>query len=156
MRWALLDEWDRVRSSNPAALTIYAPVSERDHTDQRAVVHAIHETLHRASGPLRRVEPLTRQEKIAFWLGVIVWVATIIVATLLDRASDDVFTDVLSQAVVLFGWVALWPPASRLLTQVVPHLFNRRRFAEFAHIDVHFVWTGGSSMPGSSDTPLVP
>ena len=65
-------------------------------------------------------------------------------------------TDVLSQAVVLFGWVALWPPASRLLTQVVPHLFNRRRFAEFADIHVHFVWTGRSSVPGSSDTPLVP
>ena len=44
----------------------------------------------------------------------------------------------------------------RLLTQVVPHLFNRRRFAEFADIDVHFVWTGLSPVPESSDTPLVP
>ena len=105
---------------------------------------------------MRSVEPLTRQEKIAFWLGVIVWFATILVATLLDKASDDVFTGVLSQAVVLFGWVALWAPASRLLTQVVPHLFNRRRFAEFADIDVHFVWTGLSPVPESSDTPLVP
>ena len=105
---------------------------------------------------MRSVEPLTRQEKIAFWLGVIVWFATILVATLLDKASDDVLTGVLSQAVVLFGWVALWPPASRLLTQAVPHLFNRRRFAEFADIDVHFVWTGLSPVPESSDTPLVP
>ena len=142
VRWALLDEWDRVRNTRPTALTIFAPASERDHTDEQAVIHAIRKTLHRASGPLRRVEPLTRQEKIAFWLGIIVWVATIIVATLLDRASDDVFTDVLSQAVVLFGWVALWPPASRLLTQVIPHMFNRRRFAEFADVDVRFVWTG--------------
>ena len=40
VRWALLDEWDRVRTSRPPALTIYAPAAERDHVDQAAVVHA--------------------------------------------------------------------------------------------------------------------
>jgi hypothetical protein len=38
------------------------------------------------------------------------------------------------------GWVAVWRPAERFVVEVMPHVFNRRRFAEFADIDVRFVW----------------
>jgi hypothetical protein len=46
----------------------------------------------------------------------------------------------LSQAIVVVGWVAIWGPAARFIVEVVPHVFNRRRFAEFTDIDVRFVW----------------
>jgi hypothetical protein len=46
-----------------------------------------------------------------------------------------------SQGILVLGWVALWQPASRVVGEVVPHLFNRRRYAEFADIDVRIVWT---------------
>jgi hypothetical protein len=38
------------------------------------------------------------------------------------------------------GWVALWRPAERFMAEMVPHVFNRRRFAEFKDIEVRFVW----------------
>lgn len=139
----MLDEWDRVRHTEPSFLTIYAPAAERADTDEHAVTIAVHTSLRRATGPLRRVAPLTRQEKVAFWIGIIVWVVSIVVATAIGQDEDDVLADVLSQGIVLVGWVALWPPASRFLTQVLPHIFNRRRFREFADIDVRFAWTGG-------------
>jgi len=139
-RWALLDEWERVREREPSTLTVYAPASERATTDEQAVGTAIRASLTSASGPLRRVDPLSRQEKIALRLGLLFWFASILVSTGIDKASDDVIAEGISQGVVVIGWVALWPPAARFMTEVVPHFFNRRRFAEFTDIAVRFVW----------------
>jgi hypothetical protein len=139
-RWALLDEWERVRERNPSTLVIYAPASDRAGTDEEAVGAAIRASLSLASGTLRDVDPLSRQEKISLRLGLIFWFASILVSTWIDRSSDDVLAEGLSQGVVVVGWVALWPPAARFMTEVVPHLFNRRRFAEFTDIEVRFVW----------------
>ncbi len=46
----------------------------------------------------------------------------------------------ISQGIILVGWVALWRPAERFMVEVVPHVFNRRRFAELKDIEVRFVW----------------
>ena len=62
------------------------------------------------------------------------------VSTALDRMSEDVVVEGLSQGILVVGWVALWRPAERFVVEVVPHVFNRRRIAEFADIDVEFVW----------------
>jgi hypothetical protein len=139
-RWALLDEWERVRERNPSTLVIHAPASDRAGTDEEAVGAAIRASLSLASGTLRDVDPLSRQEKISLRLGLIFWFASILVSTWIDRSSDDVLAEGISQGVVVVGWVALWPPAARFMTEVVPHLFNRRRFAEFTDIEVRFVW----------------
>ncbi|HEX2124936.1 MAG TPA: hypothetical protein VHF45_00075 [Thermoleophilaceae bacterium] len=140
VRWYLLDEWERVRQTEPSHLTIYAPASERDGTDEDAVRKAIHGTLRSASGPLRRVDPLSRQEKVAAWIGVAVLLLTVGIATALEHVSDAVVVESISQAITVVGWVAVWRPAERFVVEVVPHVFNRRRFAEFADIDVRFVW----------------
>ena len=139
-RWAMLDEWDRVRELEPSTLVIYAPASDRAATDEDAISRAIHSSLDSASGPLKRVDPLSRQEKISLRLGLVFWFASILFSTGIDRSSQDVLAEGISQGIVVVGWVALWPPAARFMTEVVPHLFNRRRFAEFADIAVRFVW----------------
>ncbi|HVD58453.1 MAG TPA: hypothetical protein VNC17_16535 [Thermoleophilaceae bacterium] len=139
-RWAMLDEWDRVRELEPSTLVIYAPASDRAATDEDAISRAIHSGLDSASGPLKRVDPLSRQEKISLRLGLVFWFASILFSTGIDRSSQDVLAEGISQGIVVVGWVALWPPAARFMTEVVPHFFNRRRFAEFADIAVRFVW----------------
>jgi hypothetical protein len=139
-RWAMLDEWDRVRKHEPQALVIYAPASERAATDEKAVSAAIRASLHSASGPLKRVDPLSRQEKVAARLGIAFWFLSIVVSTAIDRVSEDVLAEGISQGIILVGWVALWRPAERFMVEVVPHGFNRRRFAELKDIEVRFVW----------------
>jgi hypothetical protein len=62
------------------------------------------------------------------------------VSTAMSQASNNVVIEGLSQGILLVGWVALWQPAARFVVEVVPHVLNRRRFAEFADIDVRFVW----------------
>jgi hypothetical protein len=140
VRWALLDEWERVRHANPSHLNIYAPAGDRADTDQDAVRVAIHRSLRSASGPLRRIDPLSRQEKVAASIGVAVIVVSVLISSALDRVSDAVLVEGLSQAILVVGWVAIWGPAQRFIVEVAPHLFNRRRYAEFADIDVRFVW----------------
>ncbi|HEY6776240.1 MAG TPA: hypothetical protein VI122_06995 [Thermoleophilaceae bacterium] len=139
-RWHLLDEWERVRHAEPSHLTIYVPESDQASTDEDAVREAIWSSLRKSSGPLRRIDPLSRQEKVAAWIGVAVLLICVVASTAMDRATDEVFISGLSQGVLLVGWVALWRPAERFVVEVVPHVFNRRRFAEFADIAVRFVW----------------
>lgn len=138
--WALLDEWERVRRSDPAELSVYAPASERDALDEGAAVAAIRSSLVKASGPLRRIDPLSRQQKVSLGLGLFFWFASIAASTAIDRVSEGVVAEGISQGLVLVGWVALWPPAERFVAEVAPHVFNRRRFGEFSGIDVRFIW----------------
>jgi hypothetical protein len=62
------------------------------------------------------------------------------VSTAMSQASNNVVIEGLSQGILLVGWVALWQPAARFVVEVVSHVLNRRRFAEFADIDVRFIW----------------
>ena len=139
-RWHLLDEWDRLRDSRPSCLTVYAPASEREHTDEDAVRTAIHRSLSKAAGPLRRADPLSRQQQVAARIGIAFLFLSILVSTALDRASEDVIVEGISQGILVLGWVAVWRPAERFIVEVVPHVFNRRRIDEFADIDVRFAW----------------
>jgi hypothetical protein len=139
-RWYLLDEWERVRHAEPSYLVIYAPDSDRESTDEDAVRTAIRTSLRKSYGPLRRIDPLSRQEKVAAWIGIAFLVICVMASTAIDRVSSALLIAAVSQAIVVVGWVAVWAPAARFIVEVVPHVFNRRRFAEFADIDVRFVW----------------
>jgi hypothetical protein len=141
VRWALLDDWERVRKRRPRELVIYAPETDRSRTDLDAITASIHRSLHAASGRLREIDPLPRREQVAARIGIGVLFGSIVVSTALDRTSENVLIEGVSQGILVLGWVALWRPAARFVGEVVPHLFNRRRYAEFADIDVRVVWT---------------
>jgi hypothetical protein len=78
---------------------------------------------------------------VAGRIGIGVLFGSIVVSTALDRTSENVLIEGVSQGILVLGWVALWRPAAHFVGEVVPHLFNRRRYAEFADIDVRIVWT---------------
>jgi hypothetical protein len=141
VRWALLDDWERVRRRRPRELVLYAPETDRSRTDVDAITASIRRSLHSASGRLRDIDPLPRHERVAGRIGIGVLFGSIVVSTALDRASENVLIEGVSQGILVLGWVALWRPAAYFVGEVVPHLFNRRRYAEFADIDVRIVWT---------------
>ncbi len=136
----LLDEWERLRDQRPSVLVVYAPEEERAKTDEAAVRTAVSGDLRASREPLRRAGPLSRRERIALWIGVVVMFGTIIVSTLLERASNALLVEGVAQGIVVFGWVALWAPAAHFVTEVLPHYFNRRRYREFADVEVRFHW----------------
>lgn len=136
VRTYLLDEWDRLRDQEPSTLTIHAP--RADPAEEAAVLEAIRDDLRAASRPLRIANPLTRHDKIAFRIGIVFLFGCIAVSSALDRASEDVVVEGISQGILVLGWVALWRPAERFVTETVPHYFNRRRYAEFAEVEMAF------------------
>jgi hypothetical protein len=140
VRTALLDSWERTRHSEPEHLIIEAPATEREITDEQQVRSAISAMLDAASGPLRHLDPLSRSDRVAAVIGLATFFLCIVVSTALDQLSDNPFLQGLSQGILLLGWVALWEPAARLVTEVMPHVFNRRRYAEFADIEIRFSW----------------
>ncbi|MQA76292.1 MAG: hypothetical protein GEU88_18500 [Solirubrobacterales bacterium] len=101
---------------------------------------AIRADLRAASLPLRIADPLPRRDEVAARIGVVFLFACIAVSTGLDPLSEDVLVEGVSQGILVLGWVALWRPAERFVTETVPHFFNRRRHAEFAEIEVAFAW----------------
>jgi hypothetical protein len=136
----LLDAWELVRHLRPSSLEVYAPESEQASTDERAVRTAIRSDLRASRGPLRSAGPLSRRERIRLLNGIVLLIVCVVVSTGLERLTDNVVLEAVSQGIVLLGWVALWPSADHFVTHVVPHVFNRRRYAEFAEVDVLFRW----------------
>lgn len=139
-RMALLDQWELSRRGDPGHLTLYLPAGEREGRDEAEVRAAIGADLKLASGRLRDVDPLTRSEQIAAWIGIVLLFVCVIISTWIDQQTDEIVLQGVSQAILLLGWVALWDPGARLVTETMPHFFNRRRFAEFADIEVRFSW----------------
>jgi hypothetical protein len=137
----LLDEWEWVREARPQALTVYAPADQRTDTDEDAVRAAIHHDLRALCGRLRDARPVSRHYRIEMRLGIILLLGSIIISTLLDRLSEAVLVEGVAQGILIVGWVALWSPAQYVALEAIPHAFNRRRYAEFAGVEVQFVRT---------------
>lgn len=149
VRYHLLDEWEHVRKMAPSTLTVYAPASEREATDEEAVATAIRADLHRNTRRLHKAFPLSRRDKIVALIGIVVFLISIVISTLLEELSDAVLIIGISQAIVVVGWVALWPPAQTVVVDLIPHHFDRKRYAEFADIELRFVWQA-ARMPDSA------
>ncbi|MGI8507076.1 MAG: hypothetical protein ACR2MK_09815 [Solirubrobacteraceae bacterium] len=149
VRLHLLDEWEDVREARPSTLTVYAPAGERSGTDEEAVSAAVRANLRAYTRRLRKADPLSRRDRIAAWVGITIFLLSIVVSTLLDRVTSDVIVAGVSQGIVVVGWVALWVPAQRVAVDVLPHHFARKRYAEMAEVEVRFAWQGASEPPAA-------
>lgn len=138
VRLHLLDEWEAVRQARPGILTVYAPASERSAADERAVGAAVRADLRAHTRRLRQATPLSRRDKIAAWVGILIFLLSIAVSTSLDRLTSGVLVAGVSQGIVVIGWVALWAPAQRVALDILPHYFARKRYAEFADVELQF------------------
>ncbi len=147
VRFHLLDAWERVRATRPSVLHCYLPASEREQVDEQAVSAAVRRDMRAYTHGLRRAAPLSRRDRIAALVGITIFLLTIAVSTSLDQLTDDVFVAGFSQGLVVIGWVALWVPAQRVVVDLVPHYFERSRYAELIDIELRFVWVGESGGP---------
>jgi hypothetical protein len=136
----LLDLWEHVRDSPPGALTLILPAGERASTDEAGIQAAIRADLRASCGPLRHAGPLSRQNRVTLVVGLVALVITIGVATALSRLTNSLVVEGIAEGITLIGWVAMWAPADHFFRAVVPHAFNRRRYREFADVDVRFSW----------------
>jgi hypothetical protein len=157
VRLKLLDEWDHVRGARSQAssptIYIHAPATQRPGTDEGAVSTAVRADLHAHTRRLHHANPLTYRERIAVWAGIVIFLITIAISTVLDRISSEVLVAGISQGIVVIGWVALWDPAQRVAGDIIPHYFARKRYAELADIDLRFAWDG-RRQPSAEASPV--
>lgn len=149
VRLKLLDEWEQIRHGRSPTLCVQAPASERG-TDVDAVGAAVRADLNAHTRRLHCVNPLAHRERIAVWAGILIFLGTIVVSTLLDRINSYVLVVGISQGIVVIGWVALWDPAQRLFLDIIPHHFARKRYAELAEIELRFAWQGATNPIGET------
>ena len=118
VRLFLLDQWELVRYEDepPKLLTIYVPEGERSETDPEAVKSAFHKTMEGFTGPYRHAVPMSRRQRVTALVGTIVFLASIVVSTILERLTNDVLIAGLGQGIVVIGWVALWAPAQYVVS----------------------------------------
>ncbi|HZO77903.1 MAG TPA: hypothetical protein VFB39_07660 [Solirubrobacteraceae bacterium] len=150
VRLKLLDEWEPIRDGRSPTLCVHAPASERAGTDVDAVGAAVRADLRAHTRRLHYVNPLAHRERIAVWAGILIFLGTIVVSTLLDRISTYVLIVGISQGIVVIGWVALWDPAQRLFLDIIPHHFARKRYAELAEIQLRFAWRAATKPIGEA------
>ena len=136
----LLDEWERVRDSDPKTLVVYAPEAERANTDEAAVREAISNDLRASCGPLRSAGPLSHRERMGVVIGIVFLIGCVAISTAIEHETNDAVAEGIAQGITLVGWVALWGPAAHLVLNIVPHRLNRRRYREFADVDVRIAW----------------
>ncbi len=139
VRQFLLDEWELVRPGRPI-LHIRIAAAERPAGDHDQVREAIRSDFRSYTKPFRHANPLTRHDRLAIWAGILIFLLTIAVSTILDRESTDVLVAGISQGIVVIGWVALWDPAARIVSESVPHHFTRKRYAELTEVELVFDW----------------
>jgi hypothetical protein len=150
VRQFLLDEWELARPDR-AVLHVRLPAAQRAVTDERDVRDAIRGDFRSYTRPFRKANPLTRHDRLAIWAGILIFLLTIAVSTALDRESKDVLTAGISQAIVVIGWVALWDPAARIVSESVPHHYTRKRYAELTEVELVFDW---QQPPGAATSSL--
>ena len=140
VRLYVLDQWEHFRHHDvpPKALTIYVP--EGSEVDPEAVSSAFHKTMQAFTGPYRHAVPMSRRRRVTALVGFIVFLASIVVSTILERLTGDVLITGLSQGIVVIGWVALWAPAQYVVVDAIPHRRMRERYLEVADIDVKLAW----------------
>ena len=152
VRLKLLDEWEGIRDGQSPTLCVQAPASERPYTDVDAVGAAVRADLSAHTRRLHYVNPLAHRERIAVWAGILIFLGTIIVSTLLDRISSYVLVVGISQGIVVIGWVALWDPAQRVFLDIIPHHFARKRYAELAEVELRFAWQEATEPIGEASS----
>ncbi|MBV9817694.1 MAG: hypothetical protein JOZ07_05020 [Solirubrobacterales bacterium] len=147
VRLSLLDQWDVVRDARrrprgapPPTLELQAPAGERAAVDEAACATALRADLRHHAGTMRASAPLSHRDRISTRAGVVIFLLSIAVSSLMLREATGVLVDGVSQGIVVVGWVALWAPATRWGVDAVTHHFARRRYAELAELDVRWRW----------------
>jgi hypothetical protein len=143
VRLYVLDQWEYFRYDEqpPKVLTIFVP--EGSEVDPEAVRSSFHRTMEAFTGPYRHAVPISRRQRVTALVGLIVFLASIVISTSLERLTSDVLITGLSQGIVVIGWVALWAPAQYVVVDAIPHRRQRERYAEFADVDVRLAWDPG-------------
>jgi hypothetical protein len=136
-RRQLVDRWAQERKSGGApSVELHLPQAERREGLEAAVAAAIHHDMETMAVDARRhwIRRSLRPRECR--IGFALFFVALMVAALIDYGAGE---SVLGQSFVVLGWVALWQPATRVITAVSFRL-ARSYFADLASAEVSVRW----------------
>jgi hypothetical protein len=119
---------------------LHLPESERQDGLDGAIVGAVHRDMETLAVDSRRrwIRRSLRPREARVGLGL--FFLSLTIAAIIDFTwSDQGGESLIGQTFVVFAWVALWTPASRMI-QATSYRLARKRFVELAEADIRVVW----------------
>lgn len=145
VRERILDGWVRARKerngpSGAPTLELRLPEEERSDGMAETIVAAVRNDLRRLAIDSRRHWIRRSLRPRAARIGLLIFFLALTIAAIIDFTWADQSGDTfVGQAFVVFGWVALWTPASAMI-QAASFRLGHRRFVELADAEIRVVW----------------
>ena len=144
-RERILDRWVRVRKerngiSGGPTLKLWLPEGERSDGITEVIVAAVRNDLRTLAIDSRRhwIRRSLRPRRAR--IGLLIFFLALTIAAIVDFTWADGGGDTLvGQAFVVFGWVALWTPASGMI-QAASYRLGHQRFVELADAEIQIIW----------------
>jgi len=141
-RQRILDAWVEAseRKRHPDGLTLTLPVAERREGLEASILAAIRRDMEEMRVDAKRHwvrrALAVRESRIGF----LVFAVAIAISGLIDYgAEEDSLSTLVSQVFVVIAWVALWPPAFRLMT-AASYRLGRHSFEQIAATAIEIRW----------------
>jgi hypothetical protein len=145
VRERILDRWVRARKgrnriSGGPTLELWLPEDEQSDAMAEIIAGAVRNDLRTLAIDSRRHWIRRSLRPRAARIGLLVFFLALTIAAIIDFTWADESGDTLvGQAFVVFGWVALWTPASAMI-QAASYRLGHRRFVELADAEIRIVW----------------
>ncbi len=122
--------------STPLKLVFYVPESDLDEAKQ-ILSKAIHNYFsYRKQTANRELHQILRQGRISLLIGLLFLIICISMSKLVSLINNDTVTPILTEGLLIIGWVAMWRPLEIFLYDWWPIRYKQQVFDKLSGIPI--------------------
>ena len=123
----ILGAVEEIGAPNRAKLVFYLPAEQLAGGDKDALTAAVHNFFtYRAWASGRNLTRMRRTGLVSLGIGLVFMFVCLLLRRLLPQDPKNTLTDILSEALLIWGWVGMWRPVELLLYDWWPVWRTRR------------------------------
>jgi hypothetical protein len=133
----------------PLKLVFYLPEADLDEA-QRILAKAIHNYFrYRKQSATQELQQILKQGRISLLIGLLFLCGCISLSKLVSLLHNDTVTPILTEGLLIIGWVAMWRPLEIFLYDWWPIRYKQRVFDKLSRIPIE-VYMSSVSDPRSA------
>jgi hypothetical protein len=121
--------------ARPSKLVLHLPAQTSDEEATNAVTAIRHYFEYRSRHTRQQLQLLLGRGAISLSIGLLFLIACLLLRQLLVGLNDS-GTTILSEGLLILGWVAMWRPVEIFLYEWWPEVGRRRLFDRLAHMEI--------------------
>ena len=122
--------------ARPSTLLLHVPVGTADHEVDGAISAVRHYFTYRAWHTREQLRLMLWRGLISLAIGLLFLIACLSLRKLLSALTVSPSTDIVSEGLLILGWVAMWRPVEIFLYDWWPEFGKRRVFARIARMSI--------------------